>query len=717
MKTRSITRLLIFVGLCAISSAGAQEVSPEKSNYALGVQAFKDGDYRSAFDAWSLGAYEENPEAQYNLGVLYLEGRGVERNLEQARNWFLKAANKNQVEAQYNLGHMALSGIGMEKDTDEALRWWKKAATGGYPQAQFNYGRALYLGIGDKQDIGEGLRLIRLAASQQDARAQEFLDTSAEEIAAYEKTKVTVAAQVDTDISKPVPEPTQSPTPKPDKQLETPVKSAQGSENAQQSEPNLQVTKRKTIKLAPKKQPVAQVDSTATKPSIVPKPKTRQDQIDANNQVVALDPLPTEKRNSTLVPKKREVPVSENQVIALDKPEPVAVPGTQPTYNEDTMIRPTRPKQESPKSGFESKVQIVRDTSPIQRDYFLRTINAPVKVYAQADMNHELDTLLPRTLVKVIAKQGSKLQIEIAPGLPAWVKRVEVQLQDGYASAAHNSVLLHTVPDGLVIGELPTEFKSLIIEQRRKWLKLRVPQSVYGWIDGHALADSGESAHELMVEWVRSSHAVIGAAKRGDLATLPQTTQVASKLPVTSESVQLSSKAEAANREQTSASEKIMVMPVEGKTKPVAEQSSTAKLAEQSGEPTDNKVIDNPVPTSVDGHPVNDNKWLFSQPQGAYLIHLFTVLDHNRAKQVAQNKALRDLARLYTTRIKDEDWSFVLLGAYPDEQSAKDALKSLPKSYTKHARARLVSLLASNRCKKQDTLSAEQAKDLAILCP
>ena len=66
----------------------AQPGAAVQSNYNAGVEAYRNGDFRRAFDAWSLGAYEGVTEAQYNLGVLYLEGRGVENNIEQARHWF-----------------------------------------------------------------------------------------------------------------------------------------------------------------------------------------------------------------------------------------------------------------------------------------------------------------------------------------------------------------------------------------------------------------------------------------------------------------------------------------------------------------------------------------------------------------------------------------------------------------------------------------------------
>jgi len=110
-----VSLLLLFAAINLQAEAQNQEVLERPSNYGLGVDAYQEGDYRRAFNAWSLGAYEGDSEAQYNLGVLYLEGRGVEHNVEQAHSWFLKAAEKDHVEAQYNLGHMSLSGMGVEK--------------------------------------------------------------------------------------------------------------------------------------------------------------------------------------------------------------------------------------------------------------------------------------------------------------------------------------------------------------------------------------------------------------------------------------------------------------------------------------------------------------------------------------------------------------------------------------------------------------------------
>ncbi len=49
-------------------------------------------------------------DAQYNLGLLYLIGRGVSKNEAEAAAWFLKVAEQGQVDAEFGLGLMHESG-------------------------------------------------------------------------------------------------------------------------------------------------------------------------------------------------------------------------------------------------------------------------------------------------------------------------------------------------------------------------------------------------------------------------------------------------------------------------------------------------------------------------------------------------------------------------------------------------------------------------------
>ena len=55
-------------------------------------------------------SYFGDPDAQYNLGRLYLSGRGAPKDAIQAARWFGLAADKGQRSAQAALGTMLFKG-------------------------------------------------------------------------------------------------------------------------------------------------------------------------------------------------------------------------------------------------------------------------------------------------------------------------------------------------------------------------------------------------------------------------------------------------------------------------------------------------------------------------------------------------------------------------------------------------------------------------------
>ena len=61
-------------------------------------------------------AEQGNANAQYNMGVLYDEGYGVERNYETARGWYEKAAAQGYAKAEHNLGILYQEGHGVPAD-------------------------------------------------------------------------------------------------------------------------------------------------------------------------------------------------------------------------------------------------------------------------------------------------------------------------------------------------------------------------------------------------------------------------------------------------------------------------------------------------------------------------------------------------------------------------------------------------------------------------
>ena len=73
--------------------------------------------------------------AQYDLGVIYLNGMGVQENDRTAFEWFLKAAEQGLDASQYNVGLMYSEGIGIRRNMNLAITWMRRAAAQNYPEA------------------------------------------------------------------------------------------------------------------------------------------------------------------------------------------------------------------------------------------------------------------------------------------------------------------------------------------------------------------------------------------------------------------------------------------------------------------------------------------------------------------------------------------------------------------------------------------------------
>lgn len=105
--------------------------------------------------------------AQINLGVLYMRGQGVPRDLVQARSWLEKAATSNDPYALYALGRaMETSDGAATADPARATDLYRRAAEQGHPLAALRYGLALSEGDGVRQDPAAAQRW--LLAAQKD---------------------------------------------------------------------------------------------------------------------------------------------------------------------------------------------------------------------------------------------------------------------------------------------------------------------------------------------------------------------------------------------------------------------------------------------------------------------------------------------------------------------------------------------------------------------
>jgi TPR repeat protein len=72
-----------------------------------------------------------NPDAQTEVGLCYLKGRGVEQSPAQAMQWFTKAAKFGDGPAMSFLGRMYAEGNGVPRDYAKAIDWFQRAADAG----------------------------------------------------------------------------------------------------------------------------------------------------------------------------------------------------------------------------------------------------------------------------------------------------------------------------------------------------------------------------------------------------------------------------------------------------------------------------------------------------------------------------------------------------------------------------------------------------------
>jgi localization factor PodJL len=117
-------------------------------------------------------AAHDLPIAQYRLAALYEKGIGVARDAQLAMSWYAKAANAGNARAMHNLAVMnAEGGAGGKPDYAEAAQWFHKAGLLGVRDSQFNLGILYARGMGVPQDLVQSWLWFSLAAQQGDTDA------------------------------------------------------------------------------------------------------------------------------------------------------------------------------------------------------------------------------------------------------------------------------------------------------------------------------------------------------------------------------------------------------------------------------------------------------------------------------------------------------------------------------------------------------------------
>ena len=140
--------------------------------FEAAVRAAEAGDFETAVGKFRALAAADDPRGENGLGVLYLRGDGLERNVERAVELFRSAAKRGLRAAEKNLGELYAEGVGVPRDDELAAHWFGLAAAKGDAGAQVSLGVMHAQGRGVPQDHARAMELFRQSADQGNAEAQ-----------------------------------------------------------------------------------------------------------------------------------------------------------------------------------------------------------------------------------------------------------------------------------------------------------------------------------------------------------------------------------------------------------------------------------------------------------------------------------------------------------------------------------------------------------------
>ena len=93
------------------------------TEFDTAYRAYQAGDYETAARDFKRLAQAGNAQAQYLLGLLYLNGQGVGMAPQRAIDWLTRSAENGYYLAAVELGQIYSSGRGVAPDPAEAAKW------------------------------------------------------------------------------------------------------------------------------------------------------------------------------------------------------------------------------------------------------------------------------------------------------------------------------------------------------------------------------------------------------------------------------------------------------------------------------------------------------------------------------------------------------------------------------------------------------------------
>jgi TPR repeat protein len=179
---------LTVAGLLLAAIVAVSPLAPARADLRSGLENFERGNFEVAETQLRPLAEEGDPNAQYALGIMLLNGYIEDPDETAALTWLTRAAEQGYLQAQTELARMYRIGDGVEQDFDAMARWYRRAAEQGDVGAQLLLADSYAYGYGVPKDPVEAYMWYEIAIQYWGplaVRARDVLGEtmSAEEIA------------------------------------------------------------------------------------------------------------------------------------------------------------------------------------------------------------------------------------------------------------------------------------------------------------------------------------------------------------------------------------------------------------------------------------------------------------------------------------------------------------------------------------------------------
>ncbi len=134
------------------------------------------GQYNFSADAAYISAAEKGDvDAQFKLGLMYIEGDEIARNPSKGLDWLRRAAGQKHLDAQLKLGDLLYKGVQLDQDYTESAKWYQKAAKQGHAGAQYLLANMYKKGLGLDKDRRMAEKWYREAARRGHVKAKDTI--------------------------------------------------------------------------------------------------------------------------------------------------------------------------------------------------------------------------------------------------------------------------------------------------------------------------------------------------------------------------------------------------------------------------------------------------------------------------------------------------------------------------------------------------------------